>query len=521
VLALAAAWRAQAPSYPWPEDFELAQKLRVGLAVALLAGASELLHRRADPAPRLSLAALVAAACLALFHYTNLGNFHYPHFAHRWEQFHYALGARYFAELGYDGLYVASLAAEAEAHPERTRQVEIRDLRSNALVPTAQLAGELARVRERFGPERWREFCADHAFFADSLPPAWLAQIRRDHGYNPTPAWTAVARAAMAGLPIGPRALALFASYDVALLAALFAALARSFGARIALYAVVLFGAGYPGRFSWTGGALLRHDWIAAVGFGACALARGRAALAGACLGYAAAVRLFPAALLVGPAALAAAQLARGERPRWFARAAAGFAIAIAALGAAGALGGRGVAGWGELAKRMEVYQLSRGRNVVGLDGLVLYGGDAFGRAFDSRLRSERFDVAKEEISLRRRTRAPALIASQFALLALLGMAAARARPEQALVLSSAAIFALVAPAGYYWSVLSLTPIAVPVAGVFAQLGLDLGLHALGLAIPDRLLHSTIAAGGLLALFCAWLAPGAARAVAAWRRHRS
>ncbi len=490
-------------------------KLRVGAAALALVAASELLRR----SRRLALAALAAAALLAAAQYLNFGQLHYPQLPHYWEQFHYALGARYFGELGYDGLYLASLEAEREARPLRPLQTELRDLRSNALLPAAQLRAEQARVRARFSPERWRAFAADHAFFVESLPPELLAQLRRDHGYNPTPAWSAVARAAMAGLPLRADTLALFACYDLALLAVLFAVLARSFGLRVALLAALLFGSGYLGRFSWTGGALLRQDWLAAVGFGVAALGRGRPALAGACLGYAAAVRLFPAALLFGPAALALRQLFAGERPRWALRLALGFAAAVAVALAAGSMLGRGAGAWGELAQRMQVYQLSRGRNVVGLDSVVLSGGDALALLLRPGSARESFELDKQDVQLRRRTRAPALLAARLVLLAALAVAASRVRPEQALVLSCAAIFALFAPAGYYWSLLCLAPVAVGTTAIFAQLLLDLGLHALHAAVPDRLLRSTLAAWLLLALFAAWLLPHAWRLRFAARRN--
>ncbi len=484
-------------------------KLRVGCAVLALALAALLLRNRRG----LSHAALGAAALLSLAHYLNFGHFHQPQLPHYWELFHYALGSRYFPELGYDGLYLASLAAERESRPGRAPQRELRDLRNNALVPSETLRGEEARVRARFSEPRWRAFQRDHGAFLRLVPPEALAQFRRDHGYNPSPAWTAVARVAMAGRPLDEASLRLLASLDLALLAALFAALARCFDLRTALFAALLFGTGYLGRFSWTGGALLRHDWIAAVGFGACALRRGRPALAGLCLGYAAAVRLFPAALFVGPGLVALRQALAGERPRWALSLALGSAAALALAFAAGSLQGRGPGAWRELASRMQVYQLSRGRNVVGLDGVVLYGGDALSRALRADTAGARWDVAREDVALRRRVRAPLLLAARLGLLALLAAAVWRARPEQAVVLSCAAIFALVAPAGYYWSVLCLAPVAVGAPLLIGQLALDLGLHRLHLGVPDRLLHSTLAASGLLVLFVAWLLPPAWRAL--------
>ena len=47
---------------------------------------------------------------------------------HHWEQFHYFLGSKYFPEVGYDGIYVASLAAERELDLGHGVQSHMRDL---------------------------------------------------------------------------------------------------------------------------------------------------------------------------------------------------------------------------------------------------------------------------------------------------------------------------------------------------------------------------------------------------------
>jgi hypothetical protein len=65
---------------------------------------------------RRALAVLAAVSAAA---YVNFGAFHGNGlFAHDWEQFHYFLGSKYFAEVGYDGLYVASMGAEMQGRPE-------------------------------------------------------------------------------------------------------------------------------------------------------------------------------------------------------------------------------------------------------------------------------------------------------------------------------------------------------------------------------------------------------------------
>ncbi|MFL6576355.1 MAG: hypothetical protein ACJ8MR_07050, partial [Povalibacter sp.] len=61
--------------------------------------------------------------------YVNFGGFHTNGSAlHVWEQYHYFLGSRYFHELRYDGLYVATLEARRESHPEIALPARVRDL---------------------------------------------------------------------------------------------------------------------------------------------------------------------------------------------------------------------------------------------------------------------------------------------------------------------------------------------------------------------------------------------------------
>jgi hypothetical protein len=75
----------------------------------------------------------------------------------------------------------------------------------------------------------------------------------------------------------------------------MFFVIARSFGLRVMLYLVVLWG---TSDFSIFGtnlmGATLRQDWLVALGLGACALKSERPFLGGVLVAYAGMVRLFP-----------------------------------------------------------------------------------------------------------------------------------------------------------------------------------------------------------------------------------
>ncbi|HTN83853.1 MAG TPA: hypothetical protein VL242_09215, partial [Sorangium sp.] len=56
----------------------------------------------------------VALGIAAIIAYFNGFRFGYPKYYHRWDQFHYDMGAKYFPEMGYDGLYKCALIAQDE-----------------------------------------------------------------------------------------------------------------------------------------------------------------------------------------------------------------------------------------------------------------------------------------------------------------------------------------------------------------------------------------------------------------------
>lgn len=131
-------------------------------AAASGAGAALLLAAAAAGAAgrlRLERGLCVALAALGVAAFLNFGALHHQFdrgFVHRWEHFHYHLGSKYFPELGYDGLYVASLAAQHASHPQLPVGRRLRDLRTRrgrlgASPPGPQpvLARALAELRRR------------------------------------------------------------------------------------------------------------------------------------------------------------------------------------------------------------------------------------------------------------------------------------------------------------------------------------------------------------------------------------
>ena len=252
---------------------------------------------------------------------------------HVWDQYHYFMGARYFRELGYDGLYRCTAVAqdelgrvaytgldgrpaEADLRAEvRAPGARIRNLgRDNLLVPTATALADPEACRARFTPARWAAFRADVGVFRTLAGPDSWAQMQRDHGYNPPPLWTLTGGALASLRPASLGWLQALAALDAALILGSFAALWWAFGWRVAAVGAVFWGSQAYSTFYWTGGAFLRHDWFFLLALSACLARKRRFGLAGASLAAASLLRVFPVLVAAGWAVQAGAQLVRTGR---------------------------------------------------------------------------------------------------------------------------------------------------------------------------------------------------------------
>ncbi|MBK6533409.1 MAG: DUF2029 domain-containing protein [Deltaproteobacteria bacterium] len=293
---------------------------------------------------------------------------------HRHDVFHYYVGSKYHRELGYGLIYRCAALAEAETGGEAlVRQRMFRDLVTDRLVPASVALDDPSVCRSRFSPERWRSFREDVRNLRTGLnEPAWR-QSQIDHGYNPTPAWTVTSGALSRVVPSTELGLRFLASLDLALIALCVAALAASFGWRVAALALVLWGTQEPGRFTWVAFSMLRFDWFFLLILSLVALRRGRPGLAGAALGWAAAMRGFPALGLVG--VLLSGVASPALRARYAVdrrRFAAGFLLTAAALVALGAAV-VGPSSWTEWTQHIRRHAAVASSNKAGLGTLVSF----------------------------------------------------------------------------------------------------------------------------------------------------
>ncbi len=432
-------------------------------------------------------------------------------FVNRWDQFHLQLGSKYFPELGYDGLYAASLLAQEQTAPEHPLPSRVRDLVTFKLVAPADQSAELAAVRTRFSDARWQSFLDDHSDYLEHTAPSPWRAMRRDHGYNSTPAWTFVARLFGAWLPVPNTTLVALGALDLLVVGAMFGLLFRTYGYRSACLSLAIFGLGYGWRDIYIG-SLLRLDWLAAAVIGICLLKRERFAAAGACIGYATMVRVFPVLFLTGPALLALKAYIRGERPRWPLRVAAGFGAVVCLAFAAGSVTGRGIEAWQEFGSHISVYRDTWSADMIGVDTLFLGGPVNLLANLDGPVERRTLQGVRQVFAERRAAR----IAVVGALLVLAGLVMWRAPLAEAAVLGLVPIFALTPAAAYYWIVALVVPLRRGRAAAVAVLLLAAALHGIEMfdPSPERApWRFGLLAWGYALILIAWLIPDLVRSI--------
>jgi hypothetical protein len=261
---------------------------------------------------------LALAAIVAYWHGFRWG---YPQYYHRWDQFHYYMGAKYFKEMGYDGLYKCTLIAQDElgtvvetdpdtgrvtSRIDMSREVrhpdkKIRNLGGdNLLVPASQFLDQPEQCKSLFTPERWALFKNDVKFFRVVSDKGYWEDMQKDHGYNPPPVWTILGRLFAELHPATVRYCQFLAMLDVGLLLGMFAALWWAFGWRVCAVGAIFWGCQSSAPFYWTGGAFLRQDWLFWLVLSVCLLRKQYPKLAGAAVVYAGLLRIFPGLVVVG-----------------------------------------------------------------------------------------------------------------------------------------------------------------------------------------------------------------------------
>lgn len=484
-------------------------------------------HKRpGDLKPNQAGQLLGVMAVVAIAAYTNFGHFHGGAMVHHWEQFHYFIGSKYFPEVGYDGIYTASLAAERELDLGHRIQSHMRDLRTNEVVGVGALVNHMTEVRERFTDERWAVFKEDIRYFLKTNRYSYFTNIRRDHGYNPTPTWTFTAQLFSRWPAASDRTLTTLAWLDPILLGVMFFMIFRTFGTRVGCLALIIFGLGYPWRFDWVGGAFLRQDWLAAVGVAICLLKRRQFGLAGGLIAYAFMVRVFPGGFLVGPAVVFIRHLVDGKPTIWFRRLTIGFIVGVALCLAAGSLTGAGPSAWTEFKWNLDKHHGTWLTNNVGLKNTLLYDRATMRREDVDFSLPEPWIRWQQKMTRLQDERGPVLLLATAMFLAVVAAASWRLEIHEAAVLGTAVAFAAVVLTCYYWVMLLLVPLGRGRWGPTAVwLGLNSAIYGLHLATHKSLSFEMLYGlfSWVLGLyFLAWMAPDAWKTVReGWTSRRS
>jgi hypothetical protein len=382
-------------------DFNREPPLRAlvaALAVVVLVRET-FLSKRSPPhrAVTLGTLALCAATAFGTYYHFGVTQF-FDHaqgrrtFVHTFDMRHYFPVAKYFRELRYDGLYLASLAAYLDNSPDFPRdqldQLRVRDLRDSEIRSGGELIGELPQVRSRFTSERWDEFKRDMKYFTDTMGSRDYLGSLADHGANATPVWMLSAYLLFRHVPASELTLSLAGLIDPVLVLFFFLVLARSFGTRVMLYVMVVWGA--TDFYTFTAnlmGSTLRQDWLVALGLGVCAIKQKRPGWGGALVAYSGLIRAFPAVsglfFLVPMGWFACDKLLRKKRPPSMAewrkhqrpalRACLGAAVCVATLVALPSVMFGFGGSWGAWQQKIGHHATDPSTNNVGLRNVLAF----------------------------------------------------------------------------------------------------------------------------------------------------
>ncbi len=196
------------------DDYPMAVDIAKGViavsAIACLLFEVYRARQRRPIAERWKKVAGTGLAVASVVAYFNGFHFAYPNFYHRWEHYHYYMGAKYFPELAYDDLYKCVAIAQDElgqvtyTEEGTGRQVtldmsaEVRDpgkkIRNlgvdNLLIPVGEILSHPEECTSHFTPERWASFKAEVRFFRTVSEKGYWEDMHKDHGYNPPPVWS-------------------------------------------------------------------------------------------------------------------------------------------------------------------------------------------------------------------------------------------------------------------------------------------------------------------------------------------
>lgn len=246
------------------------------------------------------------------------GNYTVSAYFHWHEVAHYYLGAKYFRELGYKGLYETIVVADQEIGDPIITSADMRSLRSPLTwIPMEEaLRRGSTEFRPRFTDERWEAFKADWSALKNLAVDQFANDMVFDAGYNPPPTWAIFGTTVANIMPITEDKAwlgdmrpdwyqALWVGWiDVVMIIAALGVVYWSFGIYGAAGFFILFCTSQVAHYGWISGSFFRYTWLCELMVGAALLNKERWGWAGMFLALSSVDRIFPLAFF-GAAGLA------------------------------------------------------------------------------------------------------------------------------------------------------------------------------------------------------------------------
>jgi len=370
-----------------------------------------------------------------------------------WSFFHYYLGAKYFTEMGYDGLYTQAVLADDQGRKyfKKHGVRYIRNLQTYEFEPPAP------ETRERlpaWSDARWEQFGKDLKPFYRPLRSRW-EDVLCDRGYNATPTWNTTGWL-LGQIPASKDGFVAITSIDVLLLALCFGVLVWAVGPLWGLMAIAYLLIFYGNQAHVIGRPFL-HDYAAAMALFVAATVKRKPGWAAAALAYGAMVRIFPGFLLFGLVVWTWRRWRKtGLIPAYTRRFVPVFVLSCALFAGYGCLNGRGVGAWTEFLGNISTHSEDHrfGGRRIGLQHF-------FTHKMSNPL-SRRGDRRANWAEQKNLWRGTALVMCLLWLGSMLKSAGDDEDPLDAMLLSMAVVFAVIVLSRYYWGV----------AGLFFLLGL-------------------------------------------------
>ena len=318
--------------------------------------------KRGEPGPGLRRTARVGLVLLAFlaganYLYVRQGVYA-SQFAHRWDTFHYLLGARYYAEIDYPDLYECALRdlSEKDFRDDWT----VRDLSTYKMTTAGELRA-LDRCPDTFTPERRERWQQDLAIYTANRGNGVLKGALEDRGYNGTPFHSAISGAIADRLPLSQAVHQLTPLLDVGFICLMAAGVTAAFGWELGLLYALFFFTNAADRFGIIGGSWFRFGWMATLGLGLAALRRGRYGLSGALITISGLLNVFPILFAGGVLIRGAVEWARERSlPTRYRRfVVASLLAGVLGLGL-GAVPARGLGNYGSWVEKMEHHNVER-----------------------------------------------------------------------------------------------------------------------------------------------------------------